>query len=139
MIILTFVVGFLRIYILLLSQPSSSFILSIHLLASSILLVFLQTLVPEPTLALPGGQPARLGRGGGPLASRPGVSLVEAGSAYGNQGLLGPRLAPGPAAAYVCSCRGALGLKAGGLPGQTDGLPLGNRVRVGQKPESQLQ
>jgi hypothetical protein len=37
-------------------------------------------------------------------------------------------LAPGPAAAYVCSCRGALGLKAGGLPGQTDGLPLGNRV-----------
>jgi len=24
------------------------------------------TLVPEPTLALPGGQPARLGRGGGP-------------------------------------------------------------------------
>jgi hypothetical protein len=67
------------------------------------------------------------------------VSLVEAGSAYGNQGLLGPRLAPGPAAAYVCSCRGALGLKAGGLPGQTDALPLGNRVRVGQKPESQLQ
>jgi len=47
------------------------------------------------------------------------VSLVEAGSAYGNQGLLGPSLAPGPAAAYVCSCRGALGLKAGGLPGQT--------------------
>jgi len=38
-------------------------------------------------------------------------------------------LAPGPAAAYVCSCRGALGLKAGGLPGQTDGLPLGNRVQ----------
>jgi hypothetical protein len=33
------------------------------------------------TLALPGGQPARLGRGGGPLGSR-------------------------PAAAYVCSCRG---------------------------------
>src|SRR4051794_24912279 len=30
---------------------------------------------------------ARLeGRGGGPLGSRPGVSLVEAGSAYGNQG-----------------------------------------------------
>jgi hypothetical protein len=48
MILLTFVVGFLRIYILLLSQPSSSFFLSIHLLASSILLVFLQTLVPEP-------------------------------------------------------------------------------------------
>src|SRR3954452_1267434 len=35
------------------------------------------------------------------------VSLVEAGSAYGNQGLLGPRLAPGPAAAYVCCSRGA--------------------------------
>src|SRR3954462_13501133 len=86
MIILTFVVGFLRIYILLLSQPSSSFILSIHLLASSILLVFLQTLVPEPTLA-PDGRLARLeGRGGGPLGSRPGVSLVEPGSAYGNQG-----------------------------------------------------
>jgi len=34
---------------------------------------------------------------------------------------LGPTLAPG----------GPVGLKAGGLPGQTDGLPLGNRVRVG--------
>jgi len=32
---------------------------------------------------------------------------------------LGPSLAPG----------GPVGLKAGGLPGQTDALPLGNRVR----------
>jgi hypothetical protein len=32
-------------------------------------------LVPEPTLALPGGQPARLGRGGGPVGLKAGGFL----------------------------------------------------------------
>ena len=35
---------------------------------------------------------------------------------------------------------GPVGLKAGGLPGQTDALPLGNRVRVGLRgPRTRLE
>jgi hypothetical protein len=45
-------------------------------------------------------------------------------------GRRGPRLVPGPAAAYVCSCRGPVGLKAGGFLGRS-------RLRL-RKPRTRL-